>query len=138
MDNEAGRVAEATGLSSTTEPASSLGAPRFDPSREALAIGERFLNACFSAWSCGEPEHRVRTMLDRADEFRAALNAIDAQRKPIMLEMVAAGAVHDVWEQRWRTLSRTVAKDRLIRDAYGSYGVADFIEYAGQACGFDK
>lgn len=105
---------------------------------EALAVGEKFLNACTSAWSCGEPEHRVRTMLDLADDFRAALNAHERQRKPIILEMVAAGAIHDVWEGRWRTLSQTVAKDRLIRDAYGSYGVADFIEYAGQACGFIK
>lgn len=44
--------------------------------KEALAVGERFLNAAFSAWSCGEPEHRVRKMLDLADEFRAALNAV--------------------------------------------------------------
>lgn len=46
--------------------------------REALAIGEKFLNACFSAWACGEPHHRVKTMMDRADEFRAALDALSA------------------------------------------------------------
>lgn len=42
--------------------------------RATLAIGEKFVDACFSAWSCGEPEHRVRKMLDLADEFRAALS----------------------------------------------------------------
>ncbi len=137
MANDVGRVlTDRAGH----EPSRDASRPSGDhPSRdEVLAIGEKFLNACYSAWSCGEPEHRVRTMLDRADEFRAALAALDAQRKPIMLEIVAAGAVHEVWEGRWRTLSQTVAKDRLIRDAYGSYGVADFIEYAGQACGFAK
>lgn len=44
---------------------------------KALEVGGRFLNACFSAWSCGEPAHRVRTMLDLADEFRAALDALE-------------------------------------------------------------
>lgn len=41
---------------------------------EALAVGERFLNACNSAWAAGEPEHRVKTMLDLSDEFRSALD----------------------------------------------------------------
>lgn len=41
----------------------------------ALEVGEQFLNACFSAWSCGEPYHRVKTMTDRADAFRAALDS---------------------------------------------------------------
>lgn len=45
--------------------------------REALEVGRKFVDACFSAWSCGEPMHRVRTMLDRADEFQAALNKLD-------------------------------------------------------------
>jgi hypothetical protein len=47
--------------------------------REALAIGERFLNACNSAWAAGEPSHRVKTMLDMADKFSAALNALESQ-----------------------------------------------------------
>lgn len=46
--------------------------------REALNVGEEFLDACFSAWSCGEPYHRVKTMMDRADEFRASLASLDA------------------------------------------------------------
>lgn len=46
----------------------------------ALEIGEKFLNKCFSAWATGEPAHRVADMLDHADKFRAALNALsDAQ-----------------------------------------------------------
>lgn len=51
-----------------------------DALREALNVGEKFLNACFSAWSCGEPYHRVKTMMDRADEFRASLDSIAALR----------------------------------------------------------
>lgn len=47
--------------------------PRQDGLREALVVGEKFLNACNSAWAAGEPSHRVQTMLDMADEFRAAL-----------------------------------------------------------------
>ncbi len=47
---------------------------------EVLDVGEKFLNACFSAWSCGEPYHRVKTMMDRADEFRASLDSIAALR----------------------------------------------------------
>lgn len=47
---------------------------------EALDVGEKFLNACFSAWSCGEPYHRVKVMMDRADEFRASLDSIAALR----------------------------------------------------------
>lgn len=46
--------------------------------RAALKVGERFLNKCTSAWSCGEPEHRVRDMLDAADDFRATLNKLTA------------------------------------------------------------
>lgn len=42
-----------------------------------LRVGEVFLDKCFSAWSCGEPEHRVKTMLDAAGNFRAALNELD-------------------------------------------------------------
>ena len=46
--------------------------------RAALKVGEWFLNKCISAWSCGEPEHRVRDMLDAADDFRATLNKLTA------------------------------------------------------------
>jgi hypothetical protein len=49
-----------------------------DRLREALAVGERFLDKCYSAWSCGEPSHRVKAMLDAADEFRATLNVLPA------------------------------------------------------------
>ena len=41
-----------------------------------LSVGERFLNKCNSAWSCGEPYHRVKDMLDAADKFREALHAL--------------------------------------------------------------
>lgn len=44
--------------------------------REALTVGEDFLNKCFSAWSCGEPHHRVKAMLDAADKFRETLSAL--------------------------------------------------------------
>lgn len=42
----------------------------------ALEVGKRFLDKCNSAWAAGEPSHRVRDMLDAADTFRAALNAL--------------------------------------------------------------
>lgn len=42
----------------------------------ALTVGERFLDKCNAAWAAGEPTHRVKAMLDAADEFRTALNAI--------------------------------------------------------------
>lgn len=42
--------------------------------REVLEIGKRFLAACNSAWACGEPYHRVKTMMDRAEEFQKALD----------------------------------------------------------------
>lgn len=45
--------------------------------REALEVGEHFLNKCNSAWAAGEPPHRVKAMLDAADEFRAALQPKD-------------------------------------------------------------
>jgi hypothetical protein len=58
----------------STPPAASSG----QDLREALAIGERFLNKCNAAWAAGEPSHRVKDMLDAADEFRKALNALSA------------------------------------------------------------
>jgi hypothetical protein len=51
--------------------------------REALEVGKRFLDACFSAWASGEPSHRVKTMLDRADEFRSTLNRTDKDMEDI-------------------------------------------------------
>lgn len=45
--------------------------------RTIIAVGERFLNKCNSAWAAGEPSHRVKDMLNAADEFRAALQAKD-------------------------------------------------------------
>lgn len=41
----------------------------------ALAVGQKFVSACFSAWAAGEPHHRVKAMLDGADEFRAILDS---------------------------------------------------------------
>jgi hypothetical protein len=65
--------AQQTALNSEAADTIEQQAKRIAELEAFVAIGERFVNACFSAWSCGEPEHRVRTMLDRADEFRAAL-----------------------------------------------------------------
>ena len=48
----------------------------------AIEIGGKFLNACFSAWAAGEPEHRVKTMLDLAEQFRGALEALPIDRQP--------------------------------------------------------
>lgn len=46
-----------------------------------VASAEKFLAACNSAWSCGEPLHRGWTMLARADELQVALDALpDAVR----------------------------------------------------------
>lgn len=42
---------------------------------DLLGVAEQFLNACYSAWSCGEPSHRVRKMVDLADQLRDAVNA---------------------------------------------------------------
>ncbi len=42
--------------------------------KAALRVARSFHAACRSAWSCGEPQHRVKTMLDRFDEFSAVLN----------------------------------------------------------------
>jgi hypothetical protein len=52
-----------------------------DPLREALAVGEQFLNKCNAAWAAGEPSHRVNDMLDAADKFRDALEALSATRE---------------------------------------------------------
>lgn len=41
--------------------------------RDVVLVSERFLNACNSAWASGEPAHRVITMVNLADELRAAL-----------------------------------------------------------------
>lgn len=38
-------------------------------------LAEAFLRACYSAWACGEPEHRVRKVLDLADQLKAAVEA---------------------------------------------------------------
>lgn len=50
--------------------------------RNVVSIGARFVAACNSAWAAGEPEHKVRTMLDIADEFRAAIDALPASKEP--------------------------------------------------------
>lgn len=51
---------------------------RAGDAQPALEVGRKFLAACNSAWSCGEPYHRVKTMMDRADDFQKALDAYDA------------------------------------------------------------
>ncbi|WP_394662906.1 hypothetical protein [uncultured Sphingomonas sp.] len=51
---------------------------RAGDARPALEVGRKFLAACNSAWSCGKPYHRVKTMMDRADDFQKALDAYDA------------------------------------------------------------
>lgn len=49
---------------------------RIEKMEAALRVGEKFLNACNSAWAASEPSHRVKAMLNLADEFRATLSNI--------------------------------------------------------------
>ncbi len=48
--------------------------------REVVEVGQRFLAKAYSAWAAGEPEHRVKDMVNAADAFRAALNGKDGDR----------------------------------------------------------
>jgi len=58
-------------------PSLQAAADRIEALESALCVGKTFLDKCNSAWSCGEPSHRVRAMLDAADDFRAALNRLE-------------------------------------------------------------
>ena len=42
----------------------------------AVVAARKFLNDANSAWAAGEPLHKVRTMLDAADDLQAALDAL--------------------------------------------------------------
>jgi hypothetical protein len=76
----------------------------------ALNIGERFLNKCNSAWAAGEPRHRVRDMLDAANEFRKALDnlstipGLDGRREeaklPTLLEWILELARRDILREQ--------------------------------------
>ena len=59
---------------------------RAEAAEAALAkifdVGKNFHAACVSAWACGEPPHKVRAMLDLADEFDAALRALVGDTTP--------------------------------------------------------
>ena len=41
-----------------------------------VVAARKFLNDANSAWAAGEPLHKVRTMLDAADDLQAALDAL--------------------------------------------------------------
>lgn len=59
------------------------------------------------------------------------------QRRPIMLEMAAADEAHQMWERRWRALGQMYAPARpCFVDRDGDWCLRDFLDYAGQACGF--
>ncbi len=43
---------------------------------ELKKAADEAFSACMSAWSCGEPPHRVRDMLDRTDELGSLLRRL--------------------------------------------------------------
>lgn len=58
-----------------------------------VVAARKFLNDANSAWAAGEPLHKVRTMLDAADDLQAALDALQPGE--------AQGAEPVAWQ--WRS-----------------------------------
>lgn len=44
--------------------------------KELMTASDESFSACMSAWSCGEPSHRVKTMLDRTEELGKVLRRL--------------------------------------------------------------
>lgn len=73
-------------------------------------------------------------------QARAALSATTAadttkDRGTIMLEMAAATREQEMWERRFKVLYDTHPVWRSA-DTDGSWGLRDFLRYAGEICGF--
>jgi hypothetical protein len=58
--------------------------------------------------------------------------------RPIMLEIAAADDTHQMWERRWNALKQMYAIERCFADRDGKWGLRDFLDYAGEACGFAR
>jgi hypothetical protein len=56
----------------------------------------------------------------------------------IMLEMAAASREQEKWERRFSDLRRMYAIDRCFEDRDGKWGLRDFLDYAGEVCGFES
>lgn len=56
----------------------------------------------------------------------------------IMLEMASASDEHEMWERRWNALRQMYAIERCFADSDGRWGLRDFLDYAGQACGYSS
>lgn len=57
--------------------------------------------------------------------------------RPILLVMSEADSAHWKWARRWAALRRMYPVERpCFADRDGDWCLRDFIEYAGEACGF--
>jgi hypothetical protein len=54
----------------------------------------------------------------------------------IHLEIAKADREHEKWERRFGALCQMYAVDRRFVDRDGQWGLRDFLDYAGQVCGF--
>ena len=59
-------------------------------------------------------------------------------KREIMLQMAAADDDHRKWERRWNVLLQLYGHDKHRTDEDGRWCLRDFIDYAGEVCGFEK
>jgi hypothetical protein len=75
--------------------------------------------------------------IERGDHLPAPHTALPSDQRPIMLQIAAADEAHQMWERRWRALGQMYAPQRpCFVDRDGDWCLRDFLDYAGQACGF--
>jgi hypothetical protein len=53
-----------------------------------------------------------------------------------MLEIAAADDAQQMWERRWNALRQIYPIERIFADRDGKWGLRDFLDYAGEVCGF--
>ncbi len=68
------------------------------------------------------------------DKARAIFALCPAQ--PILLMMAAASREQEMWERRFQYLCRVFEPDKRFIDSDGKWGLRDFLNYAGEICGF--
>ena len=98
-------------------------------------IAEETSRSCMSAMDEAWEEWATATD-DGQDVAALSTSGREEGRGTIMLEIAAADEAHQMWERRWKALLQLYAIERYLVDRDGRWGLRDFLDYAGEACGF--
>ena len=69
---------------------------------------------------------------------RPDASRFDPSRGSIVLEIARASDEHELWALRFEKLKRVYPIERIFHDDGGKWGLRDFLDYAGLACGWSE